>query len=658
MRAYMHKRYLTKSTLMLGLECPTKLFYAGKKEYANLKLEDSFLEGLAENGYQVAELARCYHPGGILVDDKDANTAAVKTKALLEKDHAIIFEAAFVYKNFIARTDIIIKNENSIALIEVKSKSFDSNASQAFLNKKGSIYSEWRPYLYDVAYQKYILSKANPDVQITCYLMLPDKNAICPSDGLNQKFKIIKKGHDVTIKLKAPLTQTELENPILKKINIDSEINHIFSREVFFKGFTFEQYLHYLSEHYCSNQKIKPCPGKVCKTCEFKANDNSELKSGFEECWRDAFGFDSASCKSPMILDIWKFNALDKMLRAGTCKVQQIDPSSYKIKPTKSAGLSSSERQWLQIEKMQRNDTQAYFDVAGIKNAIQQWQFPLHFIDFETIKPAIPFYKGERPYHDIAFQFSHHIMYEDGKVKHAGQYINTQIGKNPNIDFIRKLKDELDKDEGTIFRYAAHENTYLNKIYQQLMPLNHLSDQEELLRFIKSISVSSNDSLEKWQGKRNMVDLRELILKFYYDPLTNGSNSIKHVLPAVLKRSKYLQEKYSKPIYGKNEGIFSLNFKNMRWVQFKNGNIVDPYCLLPKLFQDIDMTEQSIDFLFGDDNIKAGGAASIAYARLQFCEMSAIERNALISALLKYCELDTLAMVMVVEFFQVYPDFS
>jgi hypothetical protein len=48
-------------------------------------------------------------------------------------------------------------------------------------------------------------------------------------------------------------------------------------------------------------------------------------------------------------------------------------------------------RQWIQIEKMQNNDTAEYIDVSALKNEIASWNYPLHFIDFETIKPAIPF---------------------------------------------------------------------------------------------------------------------------------------------------------------------------------------------------------------------------------------------------------------------------
>ena len=53
-------KYLTKSRFKLATECPTKLFYTGKQEYANTSLDNPFLEALADGGYQVGELAKHY----------------------------------------------------------------------------------------------------------------------------------------------------------------------------------------------------------------------------------------------------------------------------------------------------------------------------------------------------------------------------------------------------------------------------------------------------------------------------------------------------------------------------------------------------------------------------------------------------------------------
>ena len=47
--------------------------------------------------------------------------------------------------------------------------------------------------------------------------------------------------------------------------------------------------------------------------------------------------------------------------------------------------------------------------------------------------------------------------------------------------------------------------------------------------------------------------------------------------------------------------------------------------------------------------IAEGGAATVAYSRLQFEDLDPAVRDSIERALLKYCELDTLAMVMVYE---------
>jgi hypothetical protein len=145
-----------------------------------------------------------------------------------------------------------------------------------------------------------------------------------------------------------------------------------------------------------------------------------------------------------------------------------------------------------------------------------------------------------------------------------------------------------------------------------------------------------------------MVDMWELVRKYYYDPSTHGSNSIKDVLPAILNSSSYLQRKYSKPVYGAAGGIKSHNFIDWTWVRFdKDGKVIDPYNLLPPVFDQI--TDASIDLISEDEELKEGGAAMTAYCKMQFSEMSDYERDKLKTALLKYCELDTLAMVMIYE---------
>jgi len=66
------------------------------------------------------------------------------------------------------------------------------------------------------------------------------------------------------------------------------------------------------------------------------------------------------------------------------------------------------------------------------------------------------------------------------------------------------------------------------------------------------------------------------------------------------------------------------------------------------MFTDIKDKDMEV-LLSKDDKLNEGGAALTAYARMQFEEMSEYERDEIINALLKYCELDTMAMVMIYE---------
>ena len=143
------------------------------------------------------------------------------------------------------------------------------------------------------------------------------------------------------------------------------------------------------------------------------------------------------------------------------------------------------------------------------ESADKGWRYPYHMIDFETTAVALPFYEGMRPYEQVAFQFYHHVIHEDGTIEHAGQYINTGKHHVPNFEFVRHLKEELEKDEGTIFRYATHENTILRDIRRQL-EASQEEDRQVLMDFIDSITYHG-EGKNRVHGRRDMVDLLEVV---------------------------------------------------------------------------------------------------------------------------------------------------
>lgn len=233
----MTNRYLTKSRFTLAMQCPTKLYYTGKREYINQNIDDTFLLALAEGGFQVGELAKHYFAGGHDIETLDYKEALQQTNELLLEDNVIIYEAAIAYGNFFIRTDVLIKKGDNIELIEVKAKSIKSS-DELYNKKRDKLIPDWSRYLQDVAFQKYVLSKAFPEHTITAHLMVANKEAKCPTDGLNQKFRVIEENGRKRVKVLDDLSEEDLNPPILLKVNVDDACEMILAIK---EGYRYER---------------------------------------------------------------------------------------------------------------------------------------------------------------------------------------------------------------------------------------------------------------------------------------------------------------------------------------------------------------------------------------------------------------------------------
>ena len=653
---------LSKSRFKQGLECPNKLYFSNNKQvFHNVKNNDPFLQALASGGFQVEEYARLQYPGGVLVDapyhENNYQDLANQTSELLKQENVVIYEAAFYFDDLFIRTDVLVKKGTHIQLIEVKAKSLDPSQSHNFVGKSKKLVGSWKPYLFDLAFQTYVTQRCLPTYTITPYLCLVDKTKSATVDGLNQFFRIKKDPNNrtgVTVKVE---DISQLGENILHQENLSEVVSKIHNGDyMYYDNLNFHEAVKLLSDIRIKNYYPNwPAQFSACKKCEFKKDDSEDgkiKKSGFEHCFKTQYHWTDQDFKKSTIFNVWDLKD-PKLMQQGLLFKSQLSPEDIKYK--EAAGkLSRTERQWLQIEKERNDDFTEFVDIEGLKQEMDTWVYPLHFIDFETSTVPLPFHTGRKPYEQIAFQFSHHIYHKDGRIEHANQYINTTAGEFPNFEFIEQLQKALSKDEGTIFKFATHENTILNAIRAQLKK-SDAPNKESLISFIESISHHTKKNPDTWivpnrkqnHGTRDMVDLCKVVVKYYYNPHTFGSNSIKKVLPAVLKSSQFVQEKYSRPI---NEiQVTSINIPSDHiWLTVKNGEIVDPYKTLPPVYDNISQDE--IETRLSDmKNIDDGGAALTAYGKIQYTDMSVKEREDISDALKRYCELDTLAMVMIYE---------
>jgi len=642
-------RYLTKSRFKLAVECPTKLFYTNKKNYRDLKQEDSFLQALADGGFQVGEFAKYLFPTGILIESKDSAEAEANTLDYLAKNEEVtLFEPAIRFNDLFIRVDILIKRQNSFELIEVKAKSYDS-ADPQIEGSRTLILSGMLPYIQDVAFQKFVLTERFPGKAITSYLMMPDKAVNATLDGLNQLFKVKRSGRSIEV-VASPDTGdfVDQNNFLLAKVNVDKYVDIVMRDGIRFPGG--HSYLPTLAADWAKSYKddirIAPVIHSGCSKCEFRSHPGDGYKNGYVECITEGTKLLGSEIEAGTVLDIWNFRGKDKLIDKRIFKLSQVTEEDLKVKNDKE-GLSNSQRQWLQCSGIPKEEDLGgfYFDKHVFENHHQQWKYPLHMIDFESSTTALPFFNGMRPYESVAFQFSHHIIEKDGRVRHAGQFICAEPGVFPNFEFVRELKKQLEIDDGTIFRWAAHENTILNHIAAQIQQRSaEVADADELLSFIAEITTD---------GSRSMIDLNDIARRTYFHPETKGRTSIKKTLPAVLRTSHFLKNKYQKPIYGADvsiqNSIQSLNLKDFTWWQLEDGAVADPYSKLKTIVDDM-LGEASEGILDAEElEIAEGGAAAMAFGRLQFEDLADQDRKRIKSALLRYCELDTLAMVMIYE---------
>ena len=226
------------------------------------------------------------------------------------------------------------------------------------------------------------------------------------------------------------------------------------------------------------------------------------------------------------------------------------------------------------IQKMQIDhylrDKETYADKKKLRKFLGELTYPLYFLDFESVQPAVPEYAGTRPYAQIPFQYSlHYIKSEGGELRHK-EFL-AEAGSDP----LRPIAEALCKDIPKNVTVLAYNMTF------------ECGRLRELAEYFPDLS----------EHLLNICDhVKDLVVPFrngwYYNKRMGGSFSIKSVLPAIFPDDP------------------SLDYHNL-------------------------------------DGIHNGSEAMAAFPAMK--NMSPEELAEARKNLLKYCELDTYAMVKVWE---------
>ena len=650
----------------MGYDCPQQLFYEARREEYARKDVDAIVQATIDGGHQIGALAQQLYlqsdgDAAVEIKVKDQQQQIIETQQWLANDTVTLFEPTITHGDCLIRVDVLRKRGNKVELIEVKSKSFDSQNNATLVEKS----TEYRSYILDIAFQYWVLRQAFPEWEITPYLMLVDKTAVAKQDGLHRLFPLADPTKGAVPK--EGIAET-LDSTFLKRVCVSNGVAKELENTHVIPGFTgsFVSVVEHLINIYCQSASLSEAPiGSHCKKCRFYTEQPTpNTKSGFHQCWAQHLKDKGSFTIGDTILGFYDppgrgKRSMRSLIERGWRKLADVEPDAIELPVETNGPLTTPHRQRMQVQSAQSlQPSQAvipYFDHQGFRKALEETidntGWPFYFLDFEGSSSPMPFHAGQRPNAIHLFQFSVHAMYEDGRVEHM-QHINLESDPEVNIKMLRDLKAVLG-DQGTIFRWHNYENTNLNKIREQLSEMTDPPrDHTDLISFIESITTEKNGTQVIRCGSRNMVDQCQWASQYYFHPDTNGGSGIKKVLPAVMSGSSFLKQKYSQPIYG-TDAIPSDNFADHVWwvPQTEDpSKPTDPYDLLGSASESNQAGDDAVLAGYEEcEAIQEGGAASVAYIKSQAGALSESELNNMKASLLKYCELDTFAMVMIME---------
>lgn len=611
--------YFSKYLFKAGLKCPTKLFYKAH-HYPQNRTPLPFIRHARYNKKLLRSLVRSIYPEGKFIDEGSIKVSAKETKHQLLQDDVILFDAVFTYQQMIAKLPVVIKNGNRITAIHIRTKAFSARKHQ-LLNNRGDIHSRWRKYLLDFAFQMYILKQQYPDASVLPLLVLPDKSGYAQTDALPLLLKPLE-GQSIASDVSSSNQQ------LLVKLDVSEPIAKVWEDPGFAKAHfpksTFTQTLDYLRNLYLDAGKPDPEIGYKCKECEFRIEKHRKESSGFSECWEPIRPENS---DADLIFDLIG-PGTKQWVEQGVFYQQEIDNSDITSLDSIVHGegrITQKMRQALQIHKSKGYDIPDEIIRPPLIKELRRWQYPLHFLDFEAGNYAIPIRKGRPPYHLVVFQFSCHTLQKDGSWQHH-QWIDDLSSGYSNYELIRQLMNIPGINEGTMVQYSNFERNALKVVRRELMEESEMvPDSRWLIQWIEEV-IQRKDSTHSQPPY--IADLSRQVKHFYYNSYMEDSLSIKDVLQSVMSHSHFLKEKYSQPYR-------SANYDDIVWWQSDGSEAArNPYSILKESSKEA---------------VKRGTEAMVLYGKLIAGGMSKKEKQASRQSLLRYCELDTLAMVMIFE---------
>lgn len=161
---------------------------------------------------------------------------------------------------------------------------------------------------------------------------------------------------------------------------------------------------------------------------------------------------------------------------------------------------------------------QAIINKDKIRSELAELEYPLYFIDYESVNPAIPMVENTHPHQQVVFQYSLHILdTPDAELRHT-EYLSRNDSIESLHELVRQMKQDIPTQGSVIVWNKAFERTR-NSEMGELFP--------EYKEFFENVN-------------NRVYDLMDIFRKNYYvDSGFHGSNSIKDVLPILAPHLSY-----------------------------------------------------------------------------------------------------------------------
>ena len=225
-----------------------------------------------------------------------------------------------------------------------------------------------------------------------------------------------------------------------------------------------------------------------------------DLAEGCVDCAH--FAYCTRELPSPNVFGLYRL-AKKKMIeyyRKGLISYEQLE----------EAGVITNKTQLRQIDYWLR-DKGIHTEKEKLREFLDGLSYPLYFLDFETMAPAIPVYPGTRPFQQIPFQYSlHYIEEEGGELQHR-EFLGVS-GKDPRRDIAEALCRDIPADACVTAFHKSTECGILRKLGEEF---------PDLADHLNVVADHVADLLVPFQSG------------WYYKKEIGGSFSIKSVLPAI-----------------------------------------------------------------------------------------------------------------------------